>query len=131
MAGWLEVSGTTYKVDVYVKPDKVDYGCKPSPDLDQLPGDGRIWIDMNERARTLNVKNGYCISNDDKEKLQKILEDDNTMTVRMRKSVSTYAKLDGENETFTAGSGGYKGVKQIDYAGERWKFSSIKFLQAE
>ena len=129
MSGWLTLNNGT-SVTLYVDPRDVYYGCRTNPDLDQLPGDDRIWIDLDERTRLIEVKNAYATSNSDHETLMTILEDDKLITLTMKRSSGSDRKFGDAGTSVTVGVLNFAGIHQIDKAGARWHIERMTFAEA-
>lgn len=128
--GWVEITGATLQTEFICKDWSM--GGRSKPKFKPLPGDLRYWVDLDYRERTLNLKNAYFISNDHFITGLAILEDTNTMEVKIRRNANgDYVIMDGDQGTGL--DFGYKsdsGRQQLDYAGERFKIAKISLTQA-
>ena len=123
----IELSGSSLKVEF---PAVLDYGCRGNPELTQIPGDNRIWIDLNERARTLTLSECKLTSSANKDNLLQILEDNSKITMRSRKPDDTYDKIDGVNTSLTVGCLWHSNARRMDFAGEKYSIGRISLVEA-
>lgn len=124
----VELTGATANCEII---SIVKYGNRSNPDLTQLFGDSRIWLDFNERARKFDLSMNYFTNYEDFTGCIKILEDDNEMIFRARTTDGNYNKYNGVTGSYTVGYQLHNGVKQLDHRGSRWLINKIVLLESE
>lgn len=117
----IELTGTSTDIEFGAS---WKFGMRPSPDLTQIPYNNRVWIDLGERARTIDLNGSYFTSSGDYATVTGILDETTTKTLKIRRPDGTYIN------SLTVGTMAYSAGQQIDYAGTRFKIEKIKFAEA-
>ena len=123
----VELTGATQECEII---SIVKYGARSNPDLTQLPGDSRIWLDFDERVRKFDLNMNYFTNYENYTGCIAILEDNSQMTLRARTSDGNYIKYNGVTGSYTVGYQLHNGVQQLDHRGTRWLISKISLLES-
>ena len=120
--------GVAYRCEF---PATVSYGMANPTDLHNLPGNSQLWIDLYTRKRKFILRDCIFTDSGTYEKASKILDDDNTITVKFRHGGGSYNDWDGLNWSWTVGCITLQAAEQEDYLGDRFRIERVELVQAD